>query len=297
MERSKLEELFPLEQLPLPEELTLVTVSPEETGAMIEKLREDHLAIRPTEAPVERGDFVLLAPPEGGELRLINTARPMGAAALAEACLGRRVGEVLPEAGTVASVRRRFLPDFDSALVQAAGIPGVSTPEDYRAHCLETLRQRKVKRQTRALAGALAQSWVSHCRFQLDSGEREAAAAELEAMIQKGTAEAGWSREDALKMLARMLELQEEALSMDACVQALLHRTLLGEHLLAQYGVHLDRDRYEKALAKAAQEQGSEAESLRPFYPYVLFCHEKASVQIDTEVKKFIQERKPFRYA
>mgnify|MGYP006990251663 CR=1 FL=1 len=37
----------------------------------------------------------------------------------------------------------------------------------------------QVKRQTRALAGALAQSWVSHCRFQLDSGEREAAAAEV----------------------------------------------------------------------------------------------------------------------
>lgn len=297
MERSKLEQYFPLEQIAFPQEMTLIRVSPEEIHSMIRKLQEDHLTIQPVETPVERGDFVLLTAREEGEIRLINTVRPMGAAALADACLGQKIGAVVAEEYQIVGVRRRILPEFDESLVQSAGLPDVHTPELYRTYCLEVLRTRKTKKQTSLLARQVAEEWLAHCGFYLDEAELEATVTQLEGTVRSCMAETGYSGEEALEMLTQMLELPGDKISDLYIIGAyLMRRILLGQYCLKKYDVILGRDRYESALEKMVLEQGSQLEVCRQAYPYILFLHEKAMVQIDTEAKKYIKSRAPFSY-
>lgn len=296
MEHSKLEQVFPLEQIPFPEEMILIRVAPEEIDAMIEQLREDHLVICPTEGPVERGDFVLLSPQEGGEVRLINTARPMSAAALAEICLGKRKGEVADEYRII-GIKRQVIPAFDEALVLKEGLPEVRTPEQYRTHCLETLRLCKIKQQTGALTQWMAEEWRKRCQFCLDAEDLRSVVSELEGAADQYTKKTGQPRERLLGMFARLLGFPEDSdPDLDAYGEHLMERVLLGQYCLSKYGVVLNKSDYEKALEKMAQKKDGLPDDRRRAYPYSLFLHEKVSGQIDTEVKKFIQKCGPFRY-
>ena len=107
MRRSKLEMFIPLEEISLPEEMTIIRVKPDEIEVMIQKLREDHLTIQPVAGPVKEGDFVLLDLPTAKDFRLLNTARPMGEKSLAVSCLGCIVGEDVAEGYRIAGIKRR----------------------------------------------------------------------------------------------------------------------------------------------------------------------------------------------
>lgn len=292
MRRSKLEMFIPLEEISLPEEMTIIRVKPDEIEVMIQKLREDHLTIQPVAGPVKEGDFVLLDLPTAKDFRLLNTARPMGEKSLAVSCLGCIVGEDVAEGYRIAGIKRRILPEFSEELILAANIPEVLTLEAYRAYCMQTIRKRKTKRNIRTLSGWLTEEWIRRCQFSLDEDELEMILAELEDSIQAHMEKNSWSREQTVEMLARILGGN----SLRECATALMRCVLLGERCLEKYGIALTQEQYERSLAKIAKEHGGQPADYSTTYPYSMFLQQRAMVQIDTEVKKNIKERAPFRY-
>jgi FKBP-type peptidyl-prolyl cis-trans isomerase (trigger factor) len=292
--KSKLCSLCPPESVEIPAEFGQITVTAEEVGEQVQRLRSQFQSIAEKIAPIEQGDFVTVV--SGDKTETLNTARPFIHAELATACLGKCVDDDLTDSDgtqwTITKVRGKILPAFDDCLAQKGGAESAG---DFLAKTKETL-VRTAKRN--ALQGAeqmLSQQLIENSTFALDEAELQQAKEELLGEITNDMQESEMPEELAAEMWLRMFDVPkpdervsvEQAAAMMA--EKLLKTILLGSEYLRQLGGELNEQTYEKEIARKVAKEGMTEEEARKENSYFSYLYEKNGAQVAAFASRYLK--------
>ena len=290
MEKSKLLYLFPLEEIPIPDEMLKVQVDENEILAMLQLLRNDHAVILPVQSSIIQNDFVRLEGPS----QMINTTKNKDCL-LARECIGHVVGDRLSSGQQIVSVKRKIAPEIGDAFAPALALQGVDDLEGLRNYCRTEILKKKYKRQEESVIDFLENEWLQRSKFDLDNQELQNAADGLRSALDKMIQDAGSATLELLDRFLRMMGVDASCDDLDVskalriCAEKHLQTALLGNYCLTKYGARIDRVAYQKEVTKYAQQDHVSVEKVDREYPYSLFLNHKCGLQIRTEIRRYLK--------